>query len=210
VAARRIDVGGHALGVDSQGIGPPHLVCLHGLGDTRAIWSRVASALAERGQVVLGHSLGGIVAMTTALAHPERVAGLVLLGTASQCSARVASWYETLARAAETDGLAGLGRAIFGPGSARTGGDPQGLAHVTRCLASLADDPLTPELAALACPVLLVVGENDPMGVGASVIIQRQVRHAVLEVLPGRGHWLHVEAPDLLVRAIDRMLPDCG
>ena len=251
VAARRIDVGGHALAVDSRGSGPPHLVFLHGLADTHAIWSRVAPALAEGAQVLLvdqrghggsdappgpyrredlaadvralldrrgieravlvGHSLGGVVAMTTALAHPARIAGLVLLGTASECSPRAARWYEALARAAETDGLAGLARAIFGTGSTRTiAGDPQGLAHVTRCLASLADDPLTPKLAALTCPVHLLVGENDPMGVGASVIIERQVPHATLEVVPGRGHWLHVDAPELVVAAIGRVLPACG
>ncbi len=77
---------------------------------------------------------------------------------------------------------------------------------MTRCLESLADDPLTPRLAGLARPTLLVVGEKDPMGVGASVVIQRQVAGARLEVLPGCGHWVHVEAPEVLVAAIDRLL----
>jgi pimeloyl-ACP methyl ester carboxylesterase len=34
--------------------------------------------------------MGGIVSMTAALAHPGRVEGLVLIGTASQCSEKVA------------------------------------------------------------------------------------------------------------------------
>jgi pimeloyl-ACP methyl ester carboxylesterase len=38
----------------------------------------------------VGHSMGGIVSMTAALAHPGRVEGLVLIGTASQCSEKVA------------------------------------------------------------------------------------------------------------------------
>ena len=103
--------------------------------------------------------------------------------------------------------LAGFGRAIFGPDSARrVTGDAPGLAHVTRTLQSLAHDPLTPRLAALTCPTLLVVGERDPMGVGASVIIQRQLAAATLEVVPGRGHWVHLEAPEALVAASDRFL----
>jgi pimeloyl-ACP methyl ester carboxylesterase len=42
------------------------------------------------------------------------------------------------------------------------------------------------------------------------VLIQRQVPHAALEVVPGGGHWLHVEAPELVVRAVDRVLPACA
>jgi hypothetical protein len=38
-------------------------------------------------------------------------------------------------------------------------------------LTSLYHDPLTPRLAAIACPVLLLVGENDAMGPKASRII---------------------------------------
>ena len=244
-ATRHVDVGGHALCIETRGAGPPYFVCLHGLADTLSVWSRLAPALAARGQVVLvdqrahggsdappgpyrredlatdiralldrlaidravlvGHSMGGVVAVTTALACPERVAGLVLLGTASEASPRVAAWYERIACAAEIDGLAGLARAIYGAGAdRRVEGDPQGIAHVTRCLKSLTHDPLTPRLPAIGCPVLVVVGESDPMGVGASVIIQRHIPGAELEVIPGRGHWLHVEAADLLLDMVDR------
>jgi 3-oxoadipate enol-lactonase len=171
--------------------------------DVRALCDRLEIARA----VLIGHSMGGVVAMTAALAYPDRVAALVLLGTASECSARVAGWYEKIALAAERDGLDGLARAIYGASPPRSlRGVAPGLAHVTRCLKSLADDPLTPRLAALVCPALLLVGENDPMGAGASVIIQRALPAATLEVMPGRGHWLHVEAPEALVAALDRFL----
>jgi len=247
VASRRVDVGGHALRVESRGAGPPHFVCLHGLADTLSIWNRLAPSLAARGGVLLvdqrahggsdapagpyrrehlaadvsalldrvgidravlvGHSMGGVVALTTALAHPERVAGLVLLGTASEASPRVAAWYERIACIAEIEGLAALARAIYGADSdRRLEGDARGMAHVTRCLKSLAYDPLTPRLAPITCPVLVVVGENDPMGVGASVIIQRNVPDAELQVVSGRGHWLHVEAPGVLLDLMDRFV----
>jgi pimeloyl-ACP methyl ester carboxylesterase len=82
-------------------------------------------------------------------------------------------------------------------------------AQVTRTLASLYDDPLTPRLAALACPALLLVGDRDPMGPRASEIILRALPpgRGRLEVLPGRGHWLHVEAPDEVLAALDRWRP---
>ena len=171
--------------------------------DVRHVLDDLAIARA----VLIGHSLGGVVAMTAAVLYPERVAGLVLLGTASECSARASAWYEHIAGAAEADGLTGFAQAIFGTASTKPiRGDARGLAHVTRCLQSLHDDPLTPKLAALRCPVLLCVGEKDPMGSAASVIIQRHVDGAELAVIAGRGHWLHVEAPDTVADLITAFL----
>ena len=54
-----------------------------------------AEAVAQT--ILVGHSMGGIVAMETALAYPERIAGLVLIGTTSECRERVADWYERIA-----------------------------------------------------------------------------------------------------------------
>ena len=155
--------------------------------------------------LLVGHSMGGIVAMCAALAYPERIAGLVLLGTASECSEKVAGWYERIARAGEAEGIDGIRRAIYGARSSREiRGDAVGLAHVTRCLKSLYSDPLTPKLAALRCATLLLVGERDPMGPGASVILERAIPAASLEVIAGRGHWLHLEAPDTVFDALKR------
>jgi len=38
------------------------------------------------------------------------------------------------------------------------------------------------------------------------VIIQRNVPGAELQVVSGRGHWLHVEAPHVLLDIVDRFL----
>ncbi len=153
--------------------------------------------------VLVGHSMGGIISMTTAVAHPERIAAMVLLGTASRCNERTANWYERIARAGEADGCPGLARAIYGEKSKRTVvGDANAIAAVTRTLASLYTDPLTPRLESLHCPVLLLVGEKDPMGPRASEIIAAALPNATLRILPGCGHWIHVEASDLVARAV--------
>ncbi len=153
--------------------------------------------------VLVGHSMGGIVAMTTALSAPERVEALALLGTASQCSERVAGWYDEIAQAGETEGLPGLARKVFGSDSSRqVRGDAAGIAHLTRTLRSLWDDPLTPKLARIECPVVLVVGEKDPMGPKAWTLIADALPDSTLRVLPGVGHWSHVESPDEVVEAL--------
>ena len=145
--------------------------------------------------------------MTAALASPDRIAGLLLLGTASHCSERIAGWYERIALAGETEGTAGLARTIYGERSKRhVVGNGQAIAHVTRTLKSLYEDPLTPKLRELRCPTLLLVGEKDPMGPKASEIIRDALPDATLEVLSGRGHWTHVEAPEAVIAALDRWL----
>jgi 3-oxoadipate enol-lactonase len=164
----------------------------------------IIRALAARSAILVGHSMGGIIAMTTALEHPDRVEGLVLIGTASQCNEKVARWYERIALAGEQRGTAGLAQAIYGEKSRKiVHGDAQGISHVTRTLKSLYDDPLTPKLGQIACPVLLIVGENDPMGPKASSIIAEQLPNAELHVVPDCGHWVHVERPEAVQEAFD-------
>jgi len=170
--------------------------------------SAVIRALGSEKVVLVGHSMGGIISMTTALEHPDQVAGLVLIGTASQCNEKTAGWYERIARAGEKDGNTGLKNAIYGEKSRKViDGDAQGISEVTRTLKSLYEDPLTPKLSAVECPVLLVVGQKDPMGSKASTIIAEQFKDAELVTVPDCGHWVHVSEPDAVLDAIDRFLP---
>ena len=153
--------------------------------------------------------MGGIVAMEAALAYPERIAGLVLIGTTSECREKVAGWYERIALAGEQHGSTGLARAIYGEKSNKEiAGDPQGIAHVTRMLKSLYTDPLTPKLGDIQCPALLAVGEQDPMGPKASEIVYAAMPAGRAELLrvPGKGHWLQLEAVEPVVAALDAWL----
>jgi pimeloyl-ACP methyl ester carboxylesterase len=159
--------------------------------------------------ILVGHSMGGIVAMETALDYPERIAGLVLIGTTSECREKIAGWYERIALAAEREGNVGLGRAIYGENSSKEiAGDALGIAEMTRMLKSLYSDPLTPKLREIQCPSLLAVGEKDPMGPKASEIVHGAMPTGRSELLriPDKGHWLQLEAVEPVVIALDEWL----
>ena len=63
-------------------------------------------------------------------------------------------------------------------------------------LAGLNDRPLTERLRSLDVPTLIVVGENDFLGVGGSVILSRALAGSELEIVAGRGHGIYIEDPD--------------
>ena len=53
-----------------------------------------------------------------------------------------------------------------------------------------------------------MVGDQDPMGPKASEIIRDRLSRGSLRILPGRGHWIHVEAAEEVAEAIARWLED--
>lgn len=148
--------------------------------------------------VVLGHSAGGVVAMQFALDHPARAAGLVLVGTASECNQRAHDFYQDLASIAETRGMDPVYRRLgVGSEAARQSpSDPTTFARVARAMASLNGAPLTPRLGEIRCPTQMIVGEKDFLGAGGSVILHRQIAGSRLAIVPERGHGIFAEDPD--------------
>lgn len=162
--------------------------------DLRAVLDRAGVARA----VVLGHSAGGVVAMRFALDHPERTAGLVLVGTASECNDRARQFYEDLAAIAEARGMEPVYKRLgVGAAQARQSPtDPATFARVARAMASLNAAPLTPRLGEIRCPAQMIVGEKDFLGAGGSVILHRRIAGSRLAIVPERGHGLFAEDPD--------------
>lgn len=194
------DLRGHG-----QSGGPPGTYALSDLAaDLREVLDRAA---AERA-VVLGHSAGGAVALRFALDHPERTAGLVLVGTASECNTRARDFYEDLARVAEERGMDPVYRRL-GLGDqreAQAGADPVAFAKVARCMGSLHREPLTPRLGEIHCPTLIIVGEKDFLGAGGSVILSRGIAGSELRIVPERGHGIFLEDPEGFNRLVEDFL----
>jgi 3-oxoadipate enol-lactonase len=162
---------------------------------------------------LVGFSLGGLIVQATALAHPERVAALVILNAAHDRTAAERQAVMTRVEQAERDGPhatvdAALAR-WFTPGFAERrpdvidrvrswvlANDPDVYPSIYRLLAT-ADAPLVHAIAAIRCPTLVMTGAEDngnspamaeSMGrriPGARVVIVPGVRHMGLAENPG-------------------------
>lgn len=172
----------------------------------------------------LGYSLGGRVALHLALAQPELVTALVLIGAHPGLEDPA----EREARAAADDDLADrlqevglpafldewLAQPLFAslPPEAdqrdeRLTNDPDALADTLRHLSTGRQTPLWDRLPALRMPVLYLAGEDDEK----YVRLGRQTVAAIgpnarLEIVPGAGHAAHLEQPDFVAQRVRAFL----
>lgn len=179
-----VDIPGH-----SASPAPPDLT----LEGAAAALVRLLDHLSVARAAVVGHSLGGVLAQQVGADHPERVWALVLVATSSQCNAAAKAHWEERARIAERQGVAAAHR---GPEGARAEVSPAVYARYARLIGGLHEAPLTPRLAAVRAPTLVVAGDQDPIGMGGPVILQRTIPGARLAAAAGAGHYLPMEQAD--------------
>lgn len=198
-----------------------------------ALADRVHEVAAAEGMVpaaVLGHSMGGVVALRLALRRPDAVRALVLAASAGieSVTRRAEFWIALVGfvRPSRVISLcrrriAGspfLRRAVF---SSLQVSDPLSLSPraiegllgcsrhhsdvVSAGKALVRDDPRT-ELEALRCPVLLLWGARDlQVPLGDAFEYARRLR-APLRVIADCGHLLVAERPDACAHAIGAFL----
>jgi pimeloyl-ACP methyl ester carboxylesterase len=157
--------------------------------------------------VLVGHSLGGLVALAAARAFPDKVAGLVLVTTAAQLqvSPRMLlrlenEWndfprfLEETACAPETPAEVRRRAAL-----AALGAEQEQTVVDFRALAGY---DARPDLAALACPTLVVVGTGDQMVAAArGEALAAGIPGAKLVTLRA-GHYPMQEQPDAFGAAL--------
>ena len=176
----------------------------YSLPELAADLRQVADAVGAEKIVAVGHSAGGAISLQFAVDYPERIHGLVLVGTASECNERTRQFYHDIAALAEERGMEPVLRRLGLANEAQNlrPADRHGFAAATRAMATLRELPLTPRLAEVRCPTLILVGDKDFLGAGGSVIMSRRIAGARLEIIPERGHGLFLEDPDGFNRRI--------
>jgi pimeloyl-ACP methyl ester carboxylesterase len=148
--------------------------------------------------VLVGHSLGGYLSLEFVLTHPDRVRGLVLVGTGPGFRKDEARerWNEMAERyAADLDqrGLAGLpGSAELDAGVHRSA---EGLALAARGILRQHDGHVLEALPRIDVPTLVVVGEHDEPFLAGSKYMAAKVPGAVLVTIDGAGHAPPVTHP---------------
>jgi len=169
--------------------------------------------------MLIGHSMGSLIALEAAARHPDRVSGLSLIGTAATMTVG-----PDLLKAAEGNDRAAIDMvSIWGLGfSAELGGSlapglwmHQGAQRVLqRCAAGVLYNDLNAcnayqnALAAAAqvkVPATVILGERDMMTPArAGKALAAAIPNARTIVLPRAGHMMMVEQPDELLAALQQ------
>jgi 2-succinyl-6-hydroxy-2,4-cyclohexadiene-1-carboxylate synthase len=209
-------------------------------------WEPVAGALAERYSVhcldfttykfeervreipaagaVVGYSMGGRIALHTALGEAGRFGSLVLIGVSAGVEDReariradeeLASWIETHSIEEVVERWEAL--PVFATQSAelrarqrpgRLSHDPRDLAQLLRSAGQGATPPVWDRLHELRCPVLLIAGERDERYVEAAHRMAGLIADARVAIVPGAGHAPQLEQPRLVADLLDEHLAD--
>ena len=189
-----------------------------------------ARLIADQGgrATYLGYSMGARFVLHLAVANPELVERLVLIGGTGGIddpSARAERKRNDDAMAArlERDGVdrfleAWLAQPLFAGLSeemqfreARRENTVDGLAESLRQAGTGSQDPLWSRLSTLDMPVLVVAGADDLKFAAEGARLQECIgRNATLELIADAGHATHLEQPDVFGAVLRRWLTEHG
>ena len=183
-----------------------------------------------------GHSLGGQIAMVTALEHPDRVENLILVAPAGfeTFTRGEGQWFKSvmtvdLVKETTIQGIAENLHSNFyqTPPEAEfmitdriqirgADGFDDYCYAVTRNVAAMVDQPVAKRLGKIEQPTLVIFGENDGLipnpylhgGYSADVARQgvEALPHAELLLIPACGHFAQFEKPEEVNEAVSRFL----
>jgi len=218
--ASRLDAARRIVAIDQRGWGdsdgPAHGYRIDELADDA---QAVIATLGLGRYVLVGHSMGGKVAQLLASRRPAGLEGLVLVAPSpaggvaipdAQRDAMVRAYETTESTEATLDGmltarpLAGEWRrhaiedSVRGAPAAKRAWPTSGIR-----------EDVSSQLARIDVPTLVVAGELDrvdPVAMLEQEVVRR-IAGATLHIVPGVGHLLPLEAPEVLAARIAEFVP---
>lgn len=197
-------------------------IFLHGLGQTPASWEKTIAGLNDpeeslcpdlaellrgkeaayenlyaafseacertEGKIDLcGLSLGGVLALHYAIEHPGKVNSLALIAAQYKMPVNLLRLQNFLFRFMPKSSFQQTG---FGKGE-----------FMALCKTMMALD-FSPSLGEVSCPVLVIYGEKDSANKKAALELTDNLKNAQLQVIPGAGHEINLEAPEKLAEVL--------
>lgn len=174
-----------------------------------------------RRATLLGHSMGGRTVLLCAMDHPDRVERLILNGAGgSPPTGDVRAAFELFADVAKKQGMeavwaldryqARLPRLVRETAGLRESfkarflkNRPEGYAGAIGAIMAMPD--LVPRLGEIRCHTLALVGAEDPAAPFVDAVAAK-VPTATKAIIPGAGHFPHLETPDAFDEAVRKFL----
>ena len=176
--------------------------------------------------IIIGHSLGGVVAQELAASAPQRCSGLVLCSTWAKTGILHKSVFELWLAARSNLSyehflqlmfLCGAGRTLrkeiplsgFAADFAETTPTQTPEAFGRQVAANLAVDTLS-RIGKISCPTLIVAGTEDFLFDHTDQkVLAANIPDSKLEFIPGAGHCPPIEQPKAFLAAIGPFLESC-
>lgn len=153
--------------------------------------------------IIVGFSLGGMVALRFAIEHPDRIIKLVLVGTTAKMALtmhiiRILKYilpYKTIARIVCKRKFYKPSKQIIEDALSRAMKVDRYVAY--KCLNEFTKNyDIRDMISLIKVPTLIVVGEKDKLNLKASKYLNRKIKNSELRIVSGSGHTVMVEKPD--------------
>ena len=176
---------------------------------------------------LLGHSMGGMISLRFTLAHPERVASLILMDTSPDVPGGMQA--EAMQKAGEIAVAKGMLRLqeLMEKRTREGGSDDPADAHLERWAdrywphmkkryaamdpyayvgfgqAMARQAPVTEQLGEITCPTHVIIGSDDRPFLAAADAFEAHIPDVRRSTIPNAGHHPHQENPDAWWQAME-------